>query len=416
MRHARRAPHRRRAPPRAPRGRAPRRVRAPGPRPPAAPRRAHARALAAQRTALAAQCAALADRAALAPVLRTAASTRTTAFCAVVRDTLRGTTAGVPAEAGRTLAAELADLADRRPALALAQPADDAAVAALLADVPHRDARLYGGAQLARALDVFRACATAAARADPAVLAAVAGPAGSASAAAALAPAGALPSVAAACEYAQRRARAVLAPLIARLCDAAAQAVALAADVADTILAARDGVASSNSSSCTRCSNSTEGDATATASLLLPRLFEYSYLPKSVRAVFVEIAGARIAEFQRACTADLLRPLAEYSLPALAVKCDTGDCAAVADAVFASLVKSCRDAVALRYFATLLRELTVRVPAEMHATFMNMEDAHTANMFKLQALETALAAEDTALAAQLDAARRHQDDARAIVL
>ena len=383
---------------------------------------ARARRLAADRARLAAQRAALADRAALAAVLRTAASTRTTAFCAAVRAALRGTTAGAPAEAGRTLADELADLAARRPALALPDTPD---TAALLADVPHRAARLYGGAQLARALDVFRACATAAART---------GVAASSAASALWAPAEppcALPTVAAACEHAQRRARAVLAPLIARLCDAATQAVALTADVADAILAASSSgcdapapaaaaaaavlVPGSSSGSDGGAETDADSDADA-AALLLPRLFEYSYLPKSVKAVFVEIAGARIAEFEKACAADLLLPLAEYSLPALAVKCDTGDCAAVADAVYASLVKSCRDSVALRYFATLLQELAVCVPAEMHATFMNMEDAHTANMFKLQALETALAADDAALAAQLDAAHRHQDDARAIVI
>ena len=379
---------------------------------------ARARLLAADRAALAAQRTALADRAALAPVLRTAASTRTTAFCAVVRDALRGSVAGVPAETGRTLAEELADLAERRPALALydddncsAGATEAESVPAVLADVPHRECRLYGGAQLARALDVFRACATAAARAGVAA----SGASGEAAAS--------ISTVAAACEHAQRRARAVLAPLIARLCDAATQAVALTADVADTILAARD--QSPLASSCievgctkfnSNSGSNSESNSKDVSTMLLPRLFEYSYLAKSVKAVFVELAGARIGEFERACAADLLLPLAEYSLPALAVKGDARDCAAVADAVFASLVKSCRDSVALHFFATLLRELTVCVPAEMHATFMSMEDAHTANMFKLQALENALAAEDAALAAQLSAVHKHQDDAHSIVL
>ena len=72
--------------------------------------------------------------------------------------------------------------------------------------------------------------------------------------------------------------------------------------------------------------------------------------------------------------------------------------------------------MATRLFAALLQELAVCVPAEMHATLMNMEDAHMANMFKLQALENALKAEDAALQEQLAAAQKKQDAARTLVV
>jgi len=214
-----------------------------------------------------------------------------------------------------------------------------------------------------------------------------------------------------ACENAQRQARIVLAPLIARLCDSATQAVSLIADVADSIMNNRrfDGNTLIGAPDSLLRSQDCEGLCMS----LLPDLFEYSYLSKSVKDIFIEKASSSIAEFQKKCNADLLVPLSQFSLPALDIQCDVSE---LSDKVFCHLVKSCTDSVSMHFFSTLLKELAVSVPAEIHSTFMNMEQAHMARMFKLEALNNALAAEKTSLTAQVESAEQKQQDARALVL
>jgi len=331
----------------------------------------------------------LKDKDRLASFLRITASLRCTEFCDVVKELLHGTTEGKPLEFGRTLDEELLDLTERRPELI---SCDTDSLLAETSGVNNRACRLYGGAQLVRALDVFKASVAAAMKGKP-----VSSVYQSA-------------NTAEACENAQRQARAVLAPLIARLCDAASQAVSLIADVADSILNNRHFDAKKLIGAPNALLR--KPDCEGLCLSLLPNLLEYSYLPKSVKAIFIEIAESRIAEFQKNCTADLLVPLSEFSLPAL----EAQDGADLADVVFCKLVKSCSESVSIHFFSTLLQELVGCVPAEMHATFMNLEDAHMANMFKLDALTSALTAEKTSLATQLESAEKKQQDARNFVL
>jgi len=331
----------------------------------------------------------LKDKDALASFLRVTASMRCTEFCDAVKELLHGTTEGKPLEFGRTLEEELLDLTERRPELI---SCDADTLFAETSGVKNRACRLYGGAQLVRALEVFKVSTAAAMKGKP-----VSSQFQSS-------------NIAEACENAQRQARVVLAPLIARLCDASVQAVSLISDVADAILDNRQFDAKKLVGSPAALLR--KPDCEGLCMSLLPNLLEYSYLPKSVKAIFVEIAGSRIAEFQKNCTADLLAPLSEFSLPALDVP-EGGD---LADAVFCMLVKNCSESVSMHFFSTLLQELAVSIPAEMHATFMNMEDAHMANMFKLEALTNALNADKTSLATQLESAEKKQQDARNYVL
>jgi len=331
----------------------------------------------------------LKDKDRLASFLRVTASMRCTEFCDVVKDILHGTTEGKPAEFGRTLDEELLDLSDRHPELI---SCDTETLIAETSGVNNRACRIYGGAQLVRALDVFKASVNAAMKGKP------------------VSSLYQSTTTAEACENAQRQARAVLAPLIARLCDSATQAVSLIADVAGSILDNRQFDAKSLIGTPNALLR--HQDCQGLCMSLLPSLLEYSYLPKSVKAMFLEIAESRIAEFQKNCTADLLAPLIEFSLPAL----EAQEGADLADVVFCKLVKNCCESVSMHFFSTLLQELVGSVPAEMHATFMNLEDAHMANMFKLDALTTALNAEKTSLAAQLESAEQKQQDARNFVL
>jgi len=327
----------------------------------------------------------------LSSFLRVAASLRCSEFCDTVKETLHGTTEGKPSEYGRTLEEELVDLAERHPELV---PGDQESLLAESADVVNRKSRMYGGAQLVRVLDMFKASTAAAMKGKPVT--------------------SVYPetsSVAEACENAQRQARAVLAPLIARLCDSATQSVNLIAEVADAIMDNRhcDGKTLIGSPDALLQSDDCEGLCMS----LLPHLFEYSYLSKSVKDVFIEKAAAKIAEFQKKCNADLLMPLSEFSLPALDVKADDAD---LADKVFCKLVSNCTEAVSMHFFSTILGELVVNVPAQTHSTFMNMAQAHMARMFKLEALKNALAGEKASLAAQVESAQKKQQDARNLVL
>jgi len=333
----------------------------------------------------------LKDKERLASFLRVAASLRCTEFCDVVKETLHGTTEGKPHEYGRTLEEELIDLAERRPELL---PGDKDALFAESTDVANRNSRLYGGAQLVRVLDMFKASTASAMKGKPV---------------SSVYPA--CTSAAEACENAQRQARIILTPLIARLCDSATQAVNLIADVSDSILDDRhfDGKSLIGAPDSLLRSQECEGLCVS----LLPDLFEYSYLSKSVKDLFIESAASSIAEFQKKCNADLLAPLSQFSLPALDIQ---GDAAELADKVFCHLVKECTDSVSMHFFSTLLRELVVRVPSRIHSTFMNMEEAHMARMFKLEALNNALTAEKATLTSQVESAQQKQQDARSLVL
>jgi len=283
------------------------------------------------------------------------------------------------------------DLAERRPELL---PGDKDSLLSESEEVANREARLYGGAQLVRVLEMFKASIASAMKGKPV--------------------SSVYPecrSAAEACENAQRQARIILAPLIGRLCDSTTQAVNLIADVADAILDTRriDGKTLIASPDALLRSEDCEGLCMS----LLPDLFEYSYLERSVMDIFIERASVGIEEFQKKCNADLLVPLSEFSLPALSVQ---GDLAELSDKVFCSLVKNCAESVSMQFFSNLLHELVVHVPAQIHSTFMNMEDVHMARMFKLDALEKALDAEKASLAAQLESSQQKQQDARNLVL
>jgi len=327
----------------------------------------------------------------LSSFLRVAASLRCTEFCDVVKETLHGTTEGNPVKFGRTLDEELDDLVYRRPELITG---DKESLLAECEDVKNRDCRLYGGAQLVRVLEMFQASTASAMKGKPV--------------------SSVYPecrSAAEACENAQRQARAVLTPLIARLCDSTTQAVNLIADVADAILEDRntDGKTLIGAPDALLRTDNCEGLCMS----LLPHLFEYSYLERSVMDIFIERAAFSIAEFQKKCVADLLVPLSEFSLPALDIQSDAAD---FSDRIFCNLVKSCTEYVSLHFFSTILQELVAHVPSQIHSTFMNMEDVHMARMFKLDALEKALNAEKASLAAQLENAQQKQQDARSLVL
>jgi len=331
----------------------------------------------------------LKDKEKLASFLRVTASMRCTEFCDVVKELLHGTTEGKPSEFGRTLDEELQDLIDRRPELV---SYDTKSLFDETAGVKNRACRLYGGAHLVRALEVFKANATAAMKGRP------------------VSSQYKSRTIAEACENAQRQARVVLAPLIARLCDATSQAVSLISDVADAIIDNRqiDGKKLIGSKNALLRKPGCEGLCLS----LLPNLLEYSYLPKSVKDIFIEITESRIAEFQKNCTSDLLVPLSEFSLPAL----ETPEGSDLSDAAFCKLVKNCIDSISMHFFSTLLQELVVSIPAEIHATLMNMEDEHMANMFKLEALNKALSAEKSSLATQLESSEQKQQDARNLIL
>jgi len=349
----------------------------------------HAKDLQAEQARVDKELDTLKDKDKLASFLRITASLRCTQFTDIVKELLHGTTEGKPLEFGSTLEEELVDLTERRPDLV------SCGVDALLAEasgVNRCSCRLYGGAQLVRALEVFKASTAAAAKGKPVSSQIKSKTTGEA------------------CENAQRQARVVLAPLISRLCDASSKAISLIADVADSIIDNRqvDGNKLIGSPDALLRKPGCEGLCMS----LLPSLLEYSYLPKSVKAIFLEITQSRIAEFQKNCIADLLAPLSEFSLPALQVP--EGD--DLSDAIFRQLVSNCSESVSMHFFSTLLQELVVSIPAEIHATIMNMEDAHMANMFKLEALNNALSAEKASLVTQLESTQQKQQDTRTFVL
>jgi len=323
--------------------------------------------------------------------LRVAASLRCTEFCNVVKDTLHGTTEAKPLEYGLTLEEELNDLAERRPELI---SCDRDTLLEESAGVVNRGCRLYGGAQLVRVLEMFKASTAAAVKGKPV--------------------SSVYPeskSVAEACENAQRQARIILTPLIDRLCDSTTQAVNLIADVAVAILDSRQAHGRTLIGSPDALARSEDCEGLCMS--LLPHLFEFSYLSRSVMDIFVEKANGSIAEFQKRCIADLLVPLSEFSLPSVDIQ---GDVSELADKLFCTLVKNCTESVSIHFFSTLLQEIVVNVPNQIHSMLMSLEPAHLTRMFKLEALNNALSAEKSSLADELSSAQQKQQDARNLVL
>jgi len=319
--------------------------------------------------------------------MRIAASMYCTDFCDAIMETLRGSTEGNPVEFGLTLDEELLDLAERRPELV---SGDTESLLAEGAEIKNRTCKLYGGAQLVRALDLFQSSSAAAMKGKP------------------VSSLYQCNTSAEACENAQRHARAVLSPLISRLCDSAKMAVNVMADVACSVLDRRQLDGKKLVGSCDALLRKPECEDLYKS--LIPTLFKYSHVPKSIKDLFLEKVNERINQFEKNSIQSILAPLSEFCLPAL----DIRDGANLADAAFCKLVANCSESVSMQFFSTILQELSVSIPNEMHATLMCFNPI--SNLFKLLALDAALISENNSLTAQLESAESKQQDARNLVL
>lgn len=353
------------------------------------------------------------DAPTLPAALRVAATERAVAFAQAVAAALRGSAlpAATAAELGVTLAEEVADVLDTGfPTRGL--------VLADVGAVPRADARLYGGAQIDRLVAFFRASAQKAAEKHPPILLTATARCCANKAAATLPPA---------CEAAVAQARAALVPLINFFADAAVLAIKRCADVADTVLDRR--AASARKVVCqvsegNNNNNNGDADASSSSSVAIPGLAEYSHLARNVSGIFVELASTAVEQLRDDCVEQLSTQLlaAEvFGLPAFAV--GGADAAAkdgkgewLAEQVYVRVLDHEAQAVATRFYAELLAELTSRVPAEAHATIMGFDEERITKMFKIQGLKDVLEDEQASLAEEMEKCAAKQKEISEIAI
>lgn len=365
----------------------------------------------------------------LPAMLRAAATERAIAFSQAVASTLRGSAAAasvaapLAAEAGTTLAEEVDAVLDTGfplRGLVLA----DASNATI---VPRANARIYGGAQIDRLIAYFRACARQAAEAPPAFPDAMAHCSACGNKAAA--------AVAPACQAARAEARAALVPLINFLADAAVLAVKRCADVADQVLD-RSVLAKKS------------GYATTTE---IPSLVDFSYLSTNVSGIFVELASAAIENLRDSCVEQIACssgsgsssgsssgnrsgsnkgqgqiPQNDFGIPDLVLiglgkeeaeeAVREGRAEWLAEKIFTAVVNAEAQTVAGRFYEALLDELTVRVPAETHATIMGFEEERIMGMFKIQGLRDVLDDQKVELEEEIEMCAQKQKEISEIAI
>ena len=340
------------------------------------------------------------DAPTLPAVLRAAATQRAVAFAAAVTATLRGSAAAgsvaapLAGEAGTTLGEEVEAVLDTGFPLRGLVLADTGAV-------PRANARIYGGAQLDRLIAFFRASAQRAADTPPPFPDALAHCSACANKAAA--------TVAPACQAARAEARAALVPLVNFLADAAILAVKRCADVADQMLDRKKSV---GAGACAECSD--VGGMVG--------LEEYSYLSTNVNGIFVELASTAIEQLRDDCVDQIERvqagqiPQEDFGAPYLQAEAGVDAAAAqgkaewLAEKMYRRMVTEEAGKVAARFYGELLDELSVRVPAETHATIMGFENERIAGMFKIKGIKDNLDDKLVALEEEIDKCTQKQKE------
>lgn len=321
---------------------------------------------------------ALEDGPGLAATLRAAATERAVLFGQSLTATLKGAPAvaavvtPLAAEAGTTLEEEIAAVLDTGFPLRGLVLADPAAI-------PRANARVYGGAQIDRIVAFFRASARRAAQAPPPFPDALAHCSACRNRAAA--------AVGPACQAARAEARAALVPLINFLADATILAVKRCADVADSMLDRKKMM----------CENDGFG-----GNVCIPGLCDYSYLATNVSGIFVELASTAIEQLRDSCVEQVVRaqqgqiPQEDLGVPELMVEggADEEDEAVeaerLAERIYTRILENEAQTVAARFYGAVLDELTVRVPAETHATIMGFDQERIEGMFKINGLKDSL--------------------------
>eukprot|EP00727_Mastigamoeba_balamuthi_P006720 m51a1_g2669 hypothetical protein (1193) ;mRNA; f:711285-715971 len=288
--------------------------------------------------------------------LRLALSNFTLRFTGFVAQLLRGTVEGSRADLGQTFAEEAAEMQSITPLFLAAQ------------DVQNAECRLYGGAQLVRALDNFKRCA-ANVTMNPAVASECLG---------------ATNAISMAAQLAQREVRAGLAPLIEQLCLQSSYIIERIAQIVESLV------------------TPTAAQRANTSKPFIDRVVEFSYLLKNVRELFMEIVEQRISSFKAKCFEDFSSSTTLWDLPSITIDAEMqNNMQKLADNIHVQLRDRLTEGVVARFYSIMLQGVATSVPTEMHSTLMSLKDAHLLNFFQLGALEDNLLTSQERLEAQI---------------